>query len=202
LRKQAKSNSFIQFLRSMKNTAIYVLNILLILSISCHFLEPSRLLFVAPFGLIFIPLVLIHILIFILYFRRRKFLSLTALILLICSCPFVPRTLNFHLDSEGKGLKIASWNIKSFDRYNWTNKKNTRREIMDFLQRENCDVLCLQEFYTNQATYDNIKSLKEIGYPHFCFYPAFKNTLGDQWGLAIFSKYPIKSAKQTSINHE
>lgn len=202
MRKTAKSNPIIQFLRNIKNGVIYILNILFALSIACHFLEPSQFLFVAPFGLIFIPLVLLHVLIFILYFRRRKFLSLASLVLLIISCPFIPRTLNFHVEDEGEGLKIASWNVKSFDRYNWTKKKNTREKMLRFIEKEDCDILCVQEFYTNEARLNNIQSLKEIGYPHYCFYPVFKNKSGDNWGLAIFSKYPIQSAKQIALHHE
>lgn len=202
MRKQAKGNKIIAFFRSIKNTFIYLLNISFVLSIASHWIAPSQFVLIAPFGLIFIPLVLIHLIIFLLYFRRRKFLSLTALILLLFSVPYFPRTLNYHTESESSGLKIASWNIKSFDLYHWTQKPSTRQDIKNFLKKEDCDILCLQEFHTNESTFDNIKMLQEVGFKYHYFYPAFSKKTGNQWGLAIFSKYPIRSARHSPLHHE
>lgn len=80
--------------------------------------------------------------------------------------------------------------------------------MIEAIQKENADVLCLQEFFQCYAPDyfpDNIQPLKKMGYTYYYFSPASKTVKGlFQTGLAIFSKYPITDSayfKTTSGGH-
>ena len=66
---------------------------------------------------------------------------------------------------------------------------------VEFIEYLNPDVLCLQEFFESKDPKyfeANIPVLQEMGYGYFHFFPTsqlFDNKF--QYGLAIFSKYPI-----------
>ncbi|MCB0514652.1 MAG: endonuclease/exonuclease/phosphatase family protein [Chitinophagales bacterium] len=92
-------------------------------------------------------------------------------------------------------LKIMSYNVRNFDLYNWKENKASREAMFDFIKKENPDILCLQEFYTEDgesADFQNIKAvINELGYTdyHFERTSTYKKT--HHFGLATFSKLPI-----------
>lgn len=101
-----------------------------------------------------------------------------------------------------------TWNVKAFDLYNWSHNTETRSDIMTLIKKENPDVLCLQEFYTNNQLFHNLEYIRDtLGYQYCYFPPAIElvktphsklqktlwrsGTLNQQWGVATFSKFPI-----------
>ena len=56
---------------------------------------------------------------------------------------------------------MISWNVKNFDLYNWSKNLDTREEMMELIKKENADVLCLQEFYTNNQLFHNLEYLRD-----------------------------------------
>jgi endonuclease/exonuclease/phosphatase family metal-dependent hydrolase len=92
-----------------------------------------------------------------------------------------------------KSVKIMSYNVRLLDLYKWTGKKNTRENLLNYIQSKKADVLCLQEFY-NSADSTGIQNIKAIA--DSCNYPYYatnKNYLTKRgfFGDIIFSKYPI-----------
>jgi endonuclease/exonuclease/phosphatase family metal-dependent hydrolase len=88
-----------------------------------------------------------------------------------------------------------TYNVKSFDLYNWSQNVNSRDEMMDIIKQEAPDVLCLQEFFTrDQEKMDNLKRvinlLEENGY-HYHFEETIRRKEINYWGLATFSRFPI-----------
>lgn len=93
-----------------------------------------------------------------------------------------------------------SWNVKNLDLYNWTQNKATKHKIFELIYRTQPDILCLQEFFTNEGEHNNIYAIENLGYPYHYFVPAFKNGHSNSWGLVIFSKLPILRGKAIPIH--
>lgn len=123
-----------------------------------------------------------------------------CLILILGSAKFIPRTFNFNLEGKPVGLKVVSWNVKNFDLYNWTKNLQTRKMIMLKLDSLDADIICFQEFYTNNFEYNNLQLLKEMGYKHYAFCEAYRNGMDNRWGIAIFSKYPLSHSKEVPLH--
>lgn len=103
--------------------------------------------------------------------------------------------------SKGKGkFTVMSYNIRLLDLYKWSGKKDTRKKIIDFLKKQDADILCLQEFYTGNDSigFDNISEIKyACGYPYASMCDVNVNKRG-RWGSVVFSKQPIVKI----INHD
>lgn len=126
--------------------------------------------------------------------RKKLWLSLVVLVLSFGSWQsLIP--FSFNKEEDGKAVKIMTYNVKSFDLYNWTHNKNTHQKIMDFIQKENPDILCLQEFYhQDREPFQNVQQLKEMGYSYYHYGKSIVLTdknLPRSWGVITFSKYPI-----------
>ncbi len=137
---------------------------------------------------------------------RFAFVSLAAILLCV---PFVRTTFGFHFgEDREQGIKLITWNAKNFDLYNWSGNRENRAAMMELLKKENADVLCLQEFYTNNQFFHNLEYLRDtLGYSYVYFPPAVEvsklpktklqqtlwrsGVLKQQWGVAVFSKFPI-----------
>ncbi|MFM9007659.1 MAG: endonuclease/exonuclease/phosphatase family protein, partial [Bacteroidota bacterium] len=145
------------------------------------------------------PILLIINLCFVAFWllRKSKFALISSLILLIgfgkIGTFFQP---GFHQDSSAdadSALRVLSFNVRSFDLYNWTGNAETRRKIFRMLESERPQVLCLQEYYScDEGEFQNTGEIaRRLGLPFH--HIRYSNTVlgSHHWGLATFSKYPI-----------
>ncbi len=94
-----------------------------------------------------------------------------------------------------------SYNVRNFDLYNWSGNKKTRSRIMDLIRKENPDIICFQEFYTDDEEFHNEEYIRDsLGYKYHYLHVTddkwYKNTEHMKWhhllwGLAVFSRYEI-----------
>lgn len=188
------------FFKRIKNILVFLLFTAFGFSIFAHVVSPETTIFFAPFGLGFLPLFLVTLILGIVYIRRNKWIALTAFLLIAISFKFLSGTISLNFSQKEEGLKVMSWNVKNFDLYNWTKNQETRKKMFQLIDSLDPDVLCLQEFYTDNGNYDNVKALKNLGYPHYSFFPAYTQKDGSQWGLIILSKYELKNGKAIALN--
>lgn len=194
---------------------IWVFNILaviaLLLSLSASWISPGSVWWIALFGLGFEILFVIN-LIFALYWlilRNRKFVLSLSITLLGLSKIFGIVQLNFSskdemtLRDEGY-FKTMSFNVRLFDLYNWFHNKETRQKIFNFLQKEQPDIACFQEFYSSDKKDLSFRNVDTLVHYLGSKYSHIEYTLtlrkDDHWGIATYSKYPIvrKSARRFS----
>ncbi len=94
-------------------------------------------------------------------------------------------------------LRIANWNVRLFDLYNWSNNVKTKEKMFDVLQEMSADIYCFQEFYfqpkTTKEFYFNTKDAltKKLNISYVCDYYTDRVLKQHYFGAAIFSKYPI-----------
>ncbi|MBZ5858794.1 endonuclease/exonuclease/phosphatase family protein [Flavihumibacter profundi] len=110
--------------------------------------------------------------------------------------PFSPSTEK----KEPGSFRIMQWNVARFDEmtYRPHSRKSKRIEILDYVRKQQPDIICMQEFLesNNLKLLDaNIPYFKDtLGYSYFSY--AMDHRRPDkryEHGIAIFSKYPIRN---------
>ena len=121
------------------------------------------------------------------WFLRFKWPFLLFLIAFAMS--FEAWQLLYQFKSKGiitsKGLTVMSFNVRSFNRFDWLEFDKIPFLIANFIETTNPDVVCFQEYAQDLAP-------KFPDYPYKIFKPYISNgTIGS----CIMSKYPIVNSK-------
>ncbi|WP_372746301.1 endonuclease/exonuclease/phosphatase family protein [Lutibacter sp.] len=181
-----KNLPFIDKLLFIANSIVAAISLVAFLS---YFISPNTISLVSFVGLS-IPFVLILNILFIVYWilRFKKQFLISTLVLLI-GIQYVTKLYSF---SEKKvfqpdDIKIMNYNVRMFNLYNWIDEANVDQKIYAFINEQQPDILCLQEF--------NPKANLGFNFPYKYIKRSQKN---GQFGHAIFSKYKI--IKSESLN--
>lgn len=108
-------------------------------------------------------------------------------------------------DAKTKGaITVMSFNTRMFDYYSWTGRQNVIDEVLDFVRKENPDIVCFQEFfsYDHKMVYADhriVSRLNGYKYRHIEYNVVGKN--GKRFGQATFSKYPIVGQRQITFKN-
>ncbi|MDX1446057.1 endonuclease/exonuclease/phosphatase family protein [Lishizhenia sp.] len=195
-------------LRTLMHFFALLTSIALLLSYVSVYVPPKTLWILPLFGLVY-PLLLVFTLLFLIYFtfgKSRWFLLPLVVILL-------GGKLHFRYINLGWGqtqtvadqtLKITSYNVRLFDFYlsSQANNYDNKDSIMAFIKNENPDILCLQEyFYTDGNTEFNTKKTltKLLKSKEYHERVRFQQNKKRNFGVSIFSKYPIISKGEVSF---
>ena len=110
-----------------------------------------------------------------------------------------------HVPEGEKSIKVMTYNVRLFDLYNWSDNKSTRDEIFTFLEKENADIICFQEFYhqDNSSSFQtkdilleklDAKNIHE-GYTHLL-------KKQQHFGVVTLSKFPIISKGEIKFSND
>ena len=146
------------------------------------------------------PIILTVTAFFIVYWllRRKWFLFLNIAFILL-KWDYVAATVQFNsqakeVSAHSANIKVMTYNVRLFDYYNWSNNKNTRHWIYDFLFNQQPNILCFQEFYHDKTGYfptiDTLLEVNSIRHMHVENYTKKLNN-NQLWGMATLSSYPI-----------
>ncbi|TRZ43586.1 endonuclease/exonuclease/phosphatase family protein [Robertkochia solimangrovi] len=128
------------------------------------------------------PLVIVNILFIIFWLLQWRRQWLLSFIVLLLGFNKVNSIYKFGGTNEvvtTSGVKLMTYNVRLFDRYDWIQGKDTEKRILQEIRDEDPDILCLQEFY------DDVQ-------PEFNNYPYhYVKVKGGNAGQAIFSRYKI-----------
>ena len=173
----------------------------LLLAYMATYIDPVSFSYLPFFGL-FYPVSLFSNLFFIVFWLlgRRKYFLISFVVILIGFSHlshFVQFSFIGHgIESKEKELNVMSYNVRLFDLYNWTQNKYTRNEIFKFLEEEDPDIICFQEFYHqhpsrswNFPTRDTLTKILQAKY--YAEGYTVNVSHSQFFGLATFSKYPI-----------
>jgi len=95
-------------------------------------------------------------------------------------------------ETAEKEFSILSFNVRLFDLYDWNKGKNTSAQIFEFINNEEFDVVCFQEFYTKnngELTEDSVRKILSKSYYKHIEYTIENNNYN--YGIATYSRYPI-----------
>ncbi len=173
---------------------IYFIEILVTLTISIITIigafsshaDPNHYPIIAYIGLVLPGLLLLSLLLAFYWGIRKKVWIVLPFLAILANFEYVNSVVHFSTKKEvtGKTLKIATYNIHSF------NKESTgfsAKQIARYMEKEKIDVLCFQEFNGNNKFPND--SLLQVykNYP----YRYIPHLPGRDTRIAIFSKYPL-----------
>jgi endonuclease/exonuclease/phosphatase family metal-dependent hydrolase len=178
----------------------------LLFLLACANLKPVRWWPISLLGLLF-PLLLLVVFVFFLFWLfipARRPWALLSLITLIIGWSNIHALLAFHPGGRFSTVKpphsirILTWNVRSWDEFitRKTGASGHRSKMMEFIARQNADVLCFQEFfeYGDPKQVDaNIPYIRQqLHYPYYVFSRDYRRWDGMYVaGVIIFSRYPI-----------
>ena len=186
-----------------------ILFVLLVLTYLNAFLSPKIFWVIGFLSLAFPYLYLLNFLALIYWVIRWKYWAYLSGIALLIGIPFVIRTFSFGFSiGDGKEnynyLKVMTYNVRIFDLYEWDKKGDNERNIMRLIKKENPDIICFQEYYNTSSRsqpdyHTTLELTKSLGYSYHYFQITTKLRKSDEWGIAIFSKYPIVDSGQINL---
>jgi len=170
------------------NKGMYLLNLVLIVLTFIAYLLPFLAPKIFPFLSVltlFMPLFFLANGLFFLYWamQLKKRMILSGLVLLI-GITFFNKFYKFSAKSfqeSDKDFTVMSYNVRLFNVFKWLDRDDIPDTILEFINNENPDILCIQEF-SNSADID----LKVYPYKYVLMEGEQIKT-----GQAIFSKFPI-----------
>ena len=173
----------------------------LLLAYICPFIHPANFWILPFFGLAY-PVIISFVFIFLIYWVIMKSrMVYVVLITIALGGKLHLRTLSLPIclsnnEDSISTLKITSYNVRLFDLYEWgeDGKYVNRNAIFNYLQNQESDVFCFQEFYhqdkpTKFPTRDTLKPLLKTPYCHERY--SHKLNGRQNFGIAMLSKYPI-----------
>jgi len=179
---------------SFINKLIYFINyifaILLLVGYVLPYLSPKYALSLSVLSLTVPALVIINI-VFVLYwlikFKRQFILSLVCLVFgYFASTPLY--IFSTEKKTANNEISIMNYNVRLFNNYKWIKDEKIPLKIKEFVNTENPDILCVQEFHTSSL----------IEYP-FKYIQIVKGN--NHFGQAIYSKYNIINKGSLDFKH-
>ncbi|WP_299685634.1 endonuclease/exonuclease/phosphatase family protein [uncultured Dokdonia sp.] len=132
-----------------------------------------------------LPVLLLVNAVFLIYWvlRGKRQLFLSAFVL-ITGIGHISSLYHFGDNSNatnGEGLKILSYNVRSFNLNGWSKQKNIGERIIEFVTKKDPDIVCFQE-------YNPEHTLTTQQYPY-----RYRKMIGNSnlFGQIIYSKFPI-----------
>ncbi len=183
----------------------------LLLSYLAPFISPAKFWPIAFFGLAFPYLLMINLIFLVYWLIRWKKAVFIPLVTILAGLyhinnylPALKSSKNLStIKTKGIDLKILSYNVRAFNIYDWLDDPNTNKGIFNFIRSEHPDIICLQEFYTGKNpkfSPDKISKLfRETPYQHIHY--SFQTGKNTGYGIATFSKYPIREKGAISFEN-
>jgi endonuclease/exonuclease/phosphatase family metal-dependent hydrolase len=185
---------------------ILLLNLLFVALLISSYLSihiaPDKFWPLAFAGLAYPVFLLINLGFVLLWIIRKNLFFLLSLVVIIAGFDHFSNTLSlkpvsqlheFHYPS----LKVLSYNVRVFDIYSyrpgWIPDFTNRNNIFSFLEKNDFDIICFQEFVHDNSgnfkTLDTLPDFLRAGYSHFEYARNSRNI--NFFGVATFSAYPI-----------
>lgn len=206
---QATSKRIFNYIRRTFKSIAFGINLFMLLLLLSSFLSwsisPAHASIFAYLGLGF-PFILAANVAFVIFWAvllNWKMVLLDLLVMAICYAPittYFPVNIKTEVAPENS-IKFLSYNVRAF---NWkTDKKWTAdNPMVQYLKSVDADIICMQEYMASTSDkYASTKNLqKALGkYPYYSVIPLRSIRGGYEYGLACFSKYPIKAILEIPI---
>ena len=184
------------------NSLILIVNILFIFALSLSYLSvhisPEKSWILPFFGLLYPFLLIINIFFAIYWMLRLRWLFLISTFVILAGFNHLDRLVQFNSSRtppvNSSSFKIISYNVKNLSNDNVNLfEPQIRTKILDFLDEEDADILCLQEFAIVHPDPEAfIDSLSErLAMPYHAHIQYLEKPRKRIDAIFTFSKYPI-----------
>jgi endonuclease/exonuclease/phosphatase family metal-dependent hydrolase len=161
-----------------------VLTVLTFLAYLLPFLAPKFFPLLSVFTLIMPVMLVLNFLFFVYWLIQLKKQMLISGIVLLLGITFINKFYKFSetvIEAAPSDFKLMSYNVRMFNLYEWLPNEDVADSIMAFVEKQNPDIVCFQE-------YSNVDGIDMGQYKYNFIY--FKKDL-HKTGQAIFSKFKI-----------
>jgi endonuclease/exonuclease/phosphatase family metal-dependent hydrolase len=175
----AKKRNIIDILIKWINSLFAVL---LLLAYAVPYFEPKNADWLSVLS-IFTPMLILVNLAFVVYWliRLKKELLISLLVLLV-GFKSLGRFYNYNkAEVQASNLSVMSYNVRAFNIYDWIKQKDVPQKINAFINNENPDIICFQEYYED----------KNMDFSAYNYHYKKGSSKTGLFGQAIFSKYKI-----------
>ncbi len=187
--------------------SLYVLTYTLVAALAIAYLSvwipPDKFWIPAFFGLAFPYLLVINLILLVYWLIHLKKESIIILVVILLGWNNMMHY--YRLPGNGKKEKnehnptekisVLTFNVRSFNVYSTEKKAGKDQDIIRFLKNEKTDILCLQEFHTDDYRFPEEKIIKSLDYPYYFISYINENQYHSRYGLAVFSRYPLLNKK-------
>ncbi len=171
----------------------------LLLSYLSVFISPEKIWLLAFFGLAYPFLLIVNSLFIIFWIYKKRKLFIIPLITILLGWNYLATYIQIPLKKQNKnteisenGFNILSFNVRLFDLYNWSETENTLPEIFEFINTNEFDFICFQEFFTkNSGELSENSIMKNIKNKYLTHIDYTFENINYNYGIATFSKHPI-----------
>ncbi|KAA5547549.1 endonuclease/exonuclease/phosphatase family protein [Adhaeribacter rhizoryzae] len=172
------------------------------LAIFCLYVSPETFWPAAFIALTLPGALLLNILFLLIWVFNRSFKAILPLLVIVFSWNYYERGFainlspnNELLDVEPQMLQVLSYNVRIFNTYAHLQDENQQssKKMIKWVASHPADIFCLQEFYneTRSPVYNTTSKIGKQHQKRFYIAETLVNGVGAQFGLAIFSKFPI-----------
>jgi endonuclease/exonuclease/phosphatase family metal-dependent hydrolase len=155
-----------------------------------------------------IPVILLMNIILLCFFLVKfHSLSLLHLCILVLGYPYLISSFSYNpknsVEEGQKRISVLNYNVRVFNTYAYLQNKNTPgKSMINWLADAEADIKCLQEFYNDNTSdvFNTVDKLSGKTHQQVIVKAAFVNRIGAQFGLAIFSRYPIVDSGDVNLD--
>ncbi|MBQ8021730.1 MAG: endonuclease/exonuclease/phosphatase family protein [Bacteroidales bacterium] len=167
--------------------------LLLLLSYVSVVVNPAEAWFMTFFGLFYIPFLLLNAFLLVWALARRSKAVLIPLVALLPSLFIFGRYFQFSSGGAEPGpddVKVVSYNVGRFA-LSGERAQACRDSVVRFLREQDADIICLQEFFYDDAS--KVRAFFQKHFPeHDCEYFVYPTDAGC-YGNVTLSRFPIRS---------
>lgn len=173
----------------------------LLLSAFSDRISPQFAVFFSFLGMAFPLILVIHIffLVWWIIVFKWKFVVVNIGVLLLC-LPAIMTYFPLHSKTKvipGDCIKVLTYNVMRF-RHAKAHKPDNPNLVVQYIADSEADIVCVQEYstYKNREGLLSEEELKEAlnAYPYFYYLKPSSFVGSSNFGIALFSKYPISNA--------
>lgn len=142
------------------------------------------------FGLYFIPLVLLNLILLIVGIIRRSGATWIPFIILLPALFFGEMFFRWQESTpgnQGTTVTICSYNVGMFSHQSKVSRLKQIENVSRFMKKTNPDVLCIQEFFVRDKSMID-SYFTEYPYKYYHLFPTKNRSM---FGNITYSKYPI-----------
>jgi endonuclease/exonuclease/phosphatase family metal-dependent hydrolase len=171
----------------------------LLLAYLSVFISPKQIWILAFFGLAYPFLLVVNLLFVVFWIYKKRLFFLLSLISILLGWNYLSTYIQIPLKKKTKitetvrnPFTVLSFNVRLFDLYNWNENENTPTEIFEFINTNQFDFICFQEFFTkNSGEQSQSAILKKMNTKYFTHIDYTIENKDYNYGIATLSKYPI-----------
>ena len=149
------------------------------------YVSPNTFAFPSLLGLAYPFLLISNIILLFYWIIRWHKMTWAVLIVTLLGLPTFSTYYGTNKNQEHKqdaDISLLSYNVRYFDIYNWSEQKDTKKDLLKYLANFSGNIICLQEFALKEHTKEEKQIIQEL--KSFSHHYIYKD-------MAIFSRLPI-----------